>query len=295
MRKKVLSLIVLVIILSTSICAFCVSCGTVREPEHASFTIMSYNMRYNGDSGKLSASSRLPRIIARIKEYSPDIVGGQEAQPVHIDRLKEALSDEYDLVFCYRDHLSFKNLSPESCPIFYKKDKFDLLDFGHFWLSETPDVESRMPGAGHNRICTWVKLREKESSREFYYYNVHLDFGEAQTKSLPVLLSRLAGDAPVILGGDLNTDPTEDNYAALCAELTDSRVVVGTDTDIGTYHDYNPPSVYLTRHIDYLMYRGVIRPVTHKVICDDEERWGKGNFASDHYPVLVTFILQKTE
>lgn len=263
-----------------------------EEPTFASLTFMTYNIRYNGDGGNLSVINRIPRIVDRIIEYSPDVFGAQEAQPYHVVSLKESFSNVYTAVYCYRDALGLFN-APESCPIFFKTEKFDLIDSGHFWLSLTPDVESRMPGAGHNRICTWVRLREKEFGREFYYYNTHLDFGEAQDKSVPVLLSRVQKDATVVLGGDFNMNPTEPNYAAVSAELTDSRVTVGTDATIGTFHDYGPPEDRIDRHIDFLFYRGDIFPTVHKVIADDEEVWGEGNFASDHYPVLVVFDLKK--
>lgn len=296
-RISKISRILLVLLFLLLLPAFAFSCEKKDEPEpeptYASLTFMTYNVRYNGDNGALAALRRLPRIINRIALYSPDVFGAQEAQPYHIKKLTEAFSDTYTAVYCYRNSISFSDLSPESCPIFFKTEKFDLLDSGHFWLSLTPDVESRMPGAGHNRICTWVHLREKEFGQDFYYYNTHLDFGEAQTQSLPVLLSRLEKNATVVLGGDLNMDPTEPNYATVSAELTDSRVTVGTDTTIGTFHDYGPPEDRIDRHIDYFFYRGDILSTVHKVITDDEEQWGEGNFASDHYPVLVVFDLKK--
>ncbi len=292
--KKIRFFLCAILTVFLTLCAFGCAEKAETTPEELTdvpVTFLTYNMRYNGDSGTLSASSRMPRIIERINEYSPDVIGGQEVQPVHITALKRALEDEYTIVYRYREAIGFSNLSPESCPILFKTDKFELLDSGHFWLSETPDVESKMTGAGHYRICTWVRLREYESDKEFYYYNTHLDFGEAQTKSLPVLLSRLQQDATVVLGGDMNIDPTEPNYATLCASLTDSRVTVGTDMTIGTYHDYGPPEDRIGRHIDFLFYRGSILPTVHKVVCDDEEKWGQGNFASDHYPVYVRFLL----
>ena len=288
-----------IVCLAATFCFGALSCQNKKEepqpevPTYASLTFMTYNMRYNGDAGTLSVDRRLPRIIDRITTYSPDVFGAQEAQPSHIKGLTEAFADTYTTVYCYRDSINLFNLFPESCPIFFKTEKFDLLASGHFWLSLTPDKESRMPGAGNNRICTWVRLREKEFGQEFYYYNTHLDFGEAQTKSVPVLLSRLEKDATVVLGGDLNIDPTEPNYALLSAELTDSRLTVGTDATIGTFHDYGPAEENIGRHIDYFFYRGDIVPTVHRVITDDIEQWGEGNYASDHYPVLVVFDLKK--
>lgn len=64
----------------------------------------------------------------------------------------------------------------EHSAIFYKTSRFDLLDKGNFWFSETPDV----PGKGWdatccNRICSWGKFRDKESGKVFYFFNSHYD------------------------------------------------------------------------------------------------------------------------
>ena len=49
----------------------------------------------------------------------------------------------------------------EMCGIFYLKDKYELLDSGTFWISETPDEESKYADAGCNRICSYVVLQNK--------------------------------------------------------------------------------------------------------------------------------------
>lgn len=261
------------------------------ENQSANFSCMTYNLRYNGDRGAFRVKNRLPRIIEKISDLSPDLLGVQEAQVMHVKALKEALSPEYDIVYCYRQRPSLAHFHPESSPILYKKEKFELLDSGHFWLSKTPDVMSRMPGAQNYRICTWVRLKEKTSWIVFYYYNLHLDFGAAQNKSLPVLLGRVQKDATVIVGGDFNLSPADENYQKIVRELSDSRLVSEKDGESATYHAYRSPSRDIKNHIDFLFYRGDIRPVSHRVVCDDETRWGKGAFASDHYPVLVNFLL----
>ena len=252
---------------------------------------MSYNFRYDGDKGTRRPKHRLPLIIERIKDLSPDIVGGQEAQSAHIAALRMALSPEYAIVYCYRQKPTLSRLHPECSPILFKKEKFEMLSSGNFWLSETPDVMSKMPGAQNFRICTWVRLKEKTTGKSFFYYNLHLDFGPAQNKSLPVLLSRLDKNSPVLLGGDFNLSPLSDNYKMITAELSDGRLITPAEADKTTYHEYGRFKDVLDEHIDFIFYRGDIRPIEYAVLDDDENRWGKGVFASDHYPVLTKFVL----
>ena len=64
----------------------------------------------------------------------------------------------------------------EHSAIFYKKDRFKLIDSGDFWLRENPDE----PGLGWdatccNRICSWGKFRDMETSKEFFFFCVHFD------------------------------------------------------------------------------------------------------------------------
>ena len=51
--------------------------------------------------------------------------------------------------------------------IFYRKDKYDLVDSGTFWLSETPELPSLGWNGGCNRLCTWVNPARKS-------YRLHL-------------------------------------------------------------------------------------------------------------------------
>ena len=49
-------------------------------------------------------------------------------------------------------------------PIAFRKDRFALHGYDHFWLSDTPDIESRgWDSLGCNRICLWAKLRDKQT------------------------------------------------------------------------------------------------------------------------------------
>ena len=50
----------------------------------------------------------------------------------------------------------------QTCPIFFRKDRFELIDSGTFWFSDRPDKPgSQGWGEPVPRFCSWVQLAEK--------------------------------------------------------------------------------------------------------------------------------------
>ena len=86
---------------------------------------------------------------------------------------KTVSPDKYDIFNKYR---SESNL--ESTPILWKKDKFECLKTGYFWLSDTPEVESRGWDELYNcyRICVYAILKEKATGKTFNFMNTHFGF-----------------------------------------------------------------------------------------------------------------------
>ena len=51
----------------------------------------------------------------------------------------------------------------EMMALYYRRDRFEKIDGGHFWLSETPDtVGSKSWDSSLPRMVTWVKLRDRQ-------------------------------------------------------------------------------------------------------------------------------------
>ena len=96
--------------------------------------------------------------------------------------------------------------------MFFRKDRFTLLDSGTFWLSETPEVVGSLGWDGAcERIATWVVLRDRDG-RELFFIDTHLDHvGQvARDEGVSLLMKRietLSGGRPVILTGDFNSEP----------------------------------------------------------------------------------------
>ena len=82
----------------------------------------------------------------------------------------------------------------ESAAVFYRKERFEKLDGGHFWLSETPDVPgSKGWDAALPRVATWVRLKDRAAPDRppVLFLNTHLDHRGAAADAV----SRYAGNA----------------------------------------------------------------------------------------------------
>ena len=107
-----------------------------------SLTVASYNLRNaNGsDSARGNGWGQRYPVIAQIVQYHDfDIFGTQECFLHQLKDMKEALPG-YDYIGVGRDDGKDKG---EHSAIFYRTDKFDIVEKGDFWLSETPDVPSK--------------------------------------------------------------------------------------------------------------------------------------------------------
>lgn len=253
----------------------------------------SYNVRLitNNDQGKLAWENRKQWAKKIVEENDFDILGTQEGYLSQIEDLSEG--EIYDYVAIGRDDGESEG---ETCGILYKKDKFESLQEGTFWLSETPEIPSYGWDANIRRICTWVELKEKNSDKSFFVFNAHYDHMGAvaqveSSKLISAKMKEIAKDKPVIFTGDLNSEPTSDAINILLNEsyVWDSKEISKT-TPVGpegTFYGYDLSKEPTTR-IDYVFVSKDIDVMGYEVIDED---FKTGNIASDHLPVLVRLEL----
>ena len=256
-------------------------------------TVGTYNIRYDspGDSGNLWVD-RGPVVANLIRFYDFDILGTQEGLKNQLDDIENSL-EYYARYGSGRDDGKDKG---EHSAIFYKKEKFTLLDSGDFWLSETPDKPSLgWDATCCNRICSWVYLEIKSSHKKFYFFNAHFDHqGVIARKESSKLVIRkineIAGGAPVIFAGDLNGSRETEWYHTIASSQT------LTDTYSSTNHPYANNGSF----------NGFGRNLGTKDIIDhifstqhfETHRWGvltdtyDGKFPSDHFPILAEVSLK---
>jgi endonuclease/exonuclease/phosphatase family metal-dependent hydrolase len=132
---------------------------------YAQMIVASYNLRYanSQDIGNLW-TDRAPIVANLIRFHDFDIFGSQEGLVTQLEYLIKHLP-QYERSGIGRDD---GKEAGEFSAIFYKKEKFTLIEKGDFWLSETPDT----PSLGWDaqcckRICSWVYLQDKTSGKKF--------------------------------------------------------------------------------------------------------------------------------
>lgn len=239
--------------------------------------VISFNIRFGDDENGYSIAERAPRLQKVIKPYDADVIGFQEYTPLWEQAVKEMFLDNYDFFNKYRTSTGWL----ESAPILWRKDKFECLKTGYFWLSDTPEVESGgWDEINHNRICIYAILRDKQSGTEFTFMNTHFGFGnECHKKSVNLLLeyAKKISNLPTFITGDFNMLPKSEAYAIITQSMSDVNAKTVNDMR-STYHGYNPkenPNV----HIDYCFVDSQIAPL-HSHIIDEVV---DGKFPSDHY------------
>jgi endonuclease/exonuclease/phosphatase family metal-dependent hydrolase len=252
-----------------------------------SLIIGTFNLRYDNprDSGNLW-KDRAPVAAALIRFHQFDIVGTQEGLKNQLEDLQTKLP-EYEYYGKGRDDGEAKG---EHSAIFYKKDKFAVLDKGDFWLSEHPEKPGPGWDARLNRICSWLKLRSKTGRKEFYVFNVHYDHQgvKARVESSKLVLEKIkaiAGNKPVVFTGDFNGNHQSEwyNYLKNSNELKDVYTLAADPyINNGSFNSFrvNNSSNDIIDHIfisdDFKVGRyGILTDTYH------------GRFPSDHYPVLV--------
>ena len=239
--------------------------------------VISFNIRFGDDENGYSIAERAPRLQKVITPYNADVIGFQEYTPLWEEAVKEMFLDNYDFFNKYRTSTGWL----ESAPILWRKDKFECLKTGYFWLSDTPEVESGgWDEINHNRICIYAILRDKQSGTEFTFMNTHFGFGdECHKKSVKLILeySKQISNLPTFITGDFNMLPESEAYGIITRSMSDVNAKTVNDMR-STYHGYNPEENQNV-HIDYCFVDSQIAPL-HSHIIDEVV---DGKFPSDHY------------
>lgn len=254
------------------------------ENYETEITICSFNIRgSNMDTGVNAWSNRKKMVIREFSNYQYDIVCMQE--PL-IDQIQDFLS-----IGIYEWLGVSGQGTPDNdvfTPIFYNKKKLNVLDYGTFWLSETPDVVSRGWDGKFPRICTWAKFRDIENCRSFYVFNTHLDHvGEVAKLEGARLICRkikeMTTEEAVFITGDMNSTPETPPIHTFLSEFSNSREIAPEKSGpAGTAHSYG--KLYPPSQIDYIFvneYISVIKAVTITKNSDPV-------YMSDHYPIVIT-------
>lgn len=254
----------------------------------------TYNIRYENPEDAAEGNgweARREQVRGLIHFHKFDIVGLQEVTPGQLPDLEQDLAGH--------DHVgspSYDGLhhGSEHVPVFYRRDRFELVDGGTFWLSPTPDTASIGWDAMYQRICTWARLRDRRTGKTFQAWNTHLDHrGErARPASAELLLQRLKPllkrGEPVVVMGDFNFTPDSEGYQILRRKLADARdhSILPAYGPKGTSNRFDYNGVF-ERRIDHIFVTKGIKTLRHGTLTDSYNH----RFPSDHFPVAAELVL----
>lgn len=261
-------------------------------PAQREIKIMSYNIRLDVKSdGENQWDKRKDKVAGLMNYYEADFIGGQEVQHHQLTYLLENLNG-YSYIGVGRD--DGKEAGEYSC-IFYKKDKFTVLQQSTFWLSPTPDTVSKGWDAAIVRVCTYGLFQDKKTKKKFWVFNTHFDhIGKlARVESAKLIVKKInelnTKNYPVLLSGDFNSKPDEEPSQYMHANMQNSRAISkqvygGADTWNGFKFNSKPDGC-----IDYIFVSNNKRISVSKfaTLTDSYDM----KYPSDHLPILATVLI----
>ena len=275
----------------------CLLCMAVGAQE---LTVGSYNIRYKNRDDSISGNGwvrRCPVICNQILWERPDVFGAQEVLHAQLLDMEKGLR-RYRWIGVGRDDGKTQG---EYAAIFYNPERVELVDEGHFWLNETPDRPALGWDAACIRICTWGHFRDRQTGKEFYYLNLHMDHVgvKARSEAARLVMRRITemtdgGRKLAVLTGDFNVGQSNELYSL----FTESGVLKDCYTaaevrfaENGTYNGFDCHS-YTAERIDHIFVTPTTTVDAYAVLTDG--RWQKdmnGRMArrclSDHYPIFA--------
>lgn len=252
----------------------------------------TFNIRYdNPADAQNNWQYRKDSVAKFILDHDLDVVGMQEVLHNQLEELKERLS-EYQAVGVGRDDGKTKG---EYAPLFFKKNRFEVLDSNTFWLSQYPDSVGFIGWDGACcRIATWAKLKDKKNGKIFMAVNTHFDHVgvEARREGALLIMKKIqdiVGNRPAVLTGDFNVTDQSEAYSTLTTNkfvfkdaYKESTKKTGASY---TFHDYGRIDDKDCEKIDFIF-------VTPNIKVGDsfipQEPDAEKGFLSDHNPQVTS-------
>lgn len=270
-------------------------------------TIASWNTMFNNSTSNVAKGAKA---VAK----KTDIIGFQE---LHLSDRRKAMRDAILCSSCdftgYIKDYSVNGSSPSSVGIVWRKDRFKKLDAGYRKVSSTQYIKTHTGITGNKvsaKWITWVKLKDKQTGKEFYMMNTHT-VASLESKGKPMkgegdrvdnyahhmdvltsLVNQLKADGlPIFITGDFNVNYRYDSrvkykdfpYARL--RTIDVRSdyqrlkMAGISSHKGSHGSG-------TRIIDYVW------SLDSPELVSSSMSISSVRYGSDHYPVFYTFGVQ---
>lgn len=269
--------------------AVCMLAGCSEGEKKVKVRWATFNIRLDTPVDSLNRwGYRMERAAQFIKDAQLDVVGTQEVLHSQFEDLKRMLP-EFEGVGVARDDGKTKG---EYSSVFYRKDVFDALDSGTFWLSEYPDsVGLKGWDAACVRIATWAKLQHKETGKIVMAVNTHFDHVGVEARKQSALLiirkiKEIVGDRAAVLTGDFNVTDQSDAYQTITTNefvLKDAHKIAEKVSGVNyTFHNFTRQPLEKRSKIDFIFVTPHIR-----VLSSDIPQEVEGALLSDHNPQWI--------
>jgi endonuclease/exonuclease/phosphatase family metal-dependent hydrolase len=177
---------------------------------------------------------------------------------------------------------------PSTQPIFYRRDRFNVVDQGWFFFSDTPDViYSRTFNGSYPAFASWAEFEEIGTRRRFHVFNMHFEYKSRANRLASASLVRdrmapvIGAGGPVFLAGDLNA-----LAGSATLGLLEEAGLTFAPVKGATYH--LDLGLNLFGAIDHVAAAGPVEAVGAPVVLRQD--FG-GVWPSDHYPVVTDYRL----
>lgn len=259
----------------------------LRPVAEREIDIMSFNIRNDNMDDKSNRwSNRKEACITMLNQKQPTIFGIQEGLAHQVDFLKQNLSTYSSYGVGRNDG----NNKGEFVSIFYKKDRFNLIDSGTFWLSSTPHIPSVGWDAEIKRITSWVKLKDQKTGHIIFTFNTHFDHKgkQARKESAKLLVEKIKALTPdhasIFVLGDFNGLIRQSMFDPILSYLNNSKKDAPKSDRKKSYNGFGKYYGLINRNIDFIFYKNA-----HATHYETIKTKYNIPYISDHYPILARF------
>lgn len=188
------------------------------KPAAGDVKVMSFNVRFGtAKDGENHWEKRKDFLADTIKAFGPDLLGTQETLGFQRDFLAKR-SEGYGVLGVGRDD---GKETGEMMALYWRPERFEKTDGGHFWLSKTPEMAgSKSWDTSLPRMVTWLRLRDRNGGKDILFLNTHFDHigREARVESARLIRKKIVAlgkDCSLIVTGDFNAAEGSEPYRVL--------------------------------------------------------------------------------
>ncbi len=251
-------------------------------------TLVDLNLRYdNPTDGENAWCTRKKTTLPWLKNQHADLYFFQEVLHHQYLDLQEQLRS-YQSYGVGREDGQEKG---EYSPIFFKSERFEMIESMTIWLSPTINTPSKGWDAACERIATVVVLKDKKDDQPLLCINTHWDHvGTVAQDNSADLISSLLYSLPSsyqIVGGDFNVTAAHPGIQSLATQLH----LLKNDDPRNTYHGFSEEVSSSIGAIDMVFSSDALKATKLEYFRLSTE----GKLLSDHDAISVEWIKVKND